>query len=52
VVSGSYNISTLSRAASIFEELRSPYLVLAINGLGLIKEDIGEDKFNGMIQEL
>ena len=43
-------ISALSRAASIFEELWSPYLELAMKDLGLIKEEVGEDVFNEMTQ--
>jgi len=41
-------ISALSRAASIFEELGSHYLELVMEDLGLIKEEIGEEKFNEM----
>jgi len=40
----------LSRAISIFEELESPYLELAIKDLGLIKEEVGEGVFNEMTQ--
>ncbi|MBC8520675.1 MAG: hypothetical protein H8D26_01595, partial [Methanomicrobia archaeon] len=45
-------ISALSRAASIFEELESPYLELVMEDLGLIKEEIGEEKFNEIVREL
>jgi len=43
-------ISALSRAISIFEELESPYLELAMKDLGSIKEEIGEDEFDEIIQ--
>ena len=43
-------ISALSRAISIFEELESPYLELAMKDLELIKEGIGEDEFDEVIQ--
>ena len=45
-------ISALSRAASIFEELESHYLELVMEDLGLIKEEIGEEKFNEIVREL
>jgi len=43
-------ISALSKAISIFEELESPYLELAMKDLGSIKEEIGEDEFDEIIQ--
>ena len=43
-------ITALRRATSIFEELESPYLELAIEDLELIKEEIGDDEFKGIIQ--
>jgi tetratricopeptide (TPR) repeat protein len=39
-------ITALSNAISIFEELESPYLELAMKDLDSITEGIGEDEFN------
>ncbi len=45
-------ISALANAASIFKVLESPYFELAIKYLASIKEEIGEDKFKEIMQEL
>ena len=45
-------ISALANVASIFKVLVSPYFELAMRNLASIKEEIGEDKFNEIIQEL
>ena len=45
-------ILALANAASIFKELESPYFEMAKKDLASIKEEIGEDKFNEIIQEL
>ena len=45
-------ISAFANAASIFKVLGSPYFELAIKDLAAIKEEIGEDKFNEILQEL
>jgi tetratricopeptide (TPR) repeat protein len=45
-------ISALATAASIFKVLESPYFELAIKDLAAIKEEIGEDKFKEILQEL
>ena len=45
-------ILALTTAASLFKELESPYFELAMRNLASIKEEIGEDKFNEIIQEL
>jgi tetratricopeptide (TPR) repeat protein len=45
-------ISALANAASIFKELESPYFELAMKYLAALKEEIGEDTFNEILQEL
>ena len=45
-------ISALANAASIFKVLESPYFEVAMKDLASIKEEIGEDKFNEILQEL
>ena len=45
-------ILTLAKAASLYNELESPYFETAMKYLAAIKEEIGEDKFNEILQEL
>ena len=45
-------ISALANAASIFKVLESPYFEKAMKYLAAIKEEIGEDTFNEILQEL
>ena len=45
-------ILALTTAASLFKELGSPYFETAMKDLASIKEEIGEDEFNEILQEL
>jgi len=45
-------ILMLAKAASLYNELESPYFETAMKNLASIKEEIGEDKFNEILQEL
>nr|QNO53551.1 photosystem I assembly protein Ycf3 [Methanosarcinales archaeon ANME-1 ERB6] len=45
-------ILALTNAMSLFKELESPYFELAMKDLASIKEEIGEDKFKEIMQEL
>jgi tetratricopeptide (TPR) repeat protein len=45
-------ILALTNAMSLFKELESPYFELAMSDLASIKEEIGEDKFKEIMQEL
>ena len=45
-------ILTLAKAASLYNELESPYFETAMKYLAAIKEEIGEDTFNEILQEL
>jgi tetratricopeptide (TPR) repeat protein len=45
-------ILAFATAASLFKELESPYFEMAKRDLASIKEEIGEDKFKEIMQEL